>query len=770
MVLVLSIFNSSSVLKLPLLQHSEVAAGFAPPKAEEKLRSRDGEQPTADDVELDRSQDRAASSISPARSTASNSFPPDPTTTNEFCVTWSTETDEWWTHAYEWVLGGENDTHQCFQKAANNYTIQLYRRLYENQWKTDCSRGVYTRHMYSSGWGSDIENVVLGMQKALWDHVPLLITQISAKPWWHYAAVKEDGSNPACPTRDMMCYFLPFGQNCTPAVPDPDYINLKRKYAKDFLAVQHYVTRPQKWLRREVYEYAKSIEIPPGRNNCTVLHIRRTDVVLHGSMARKYFPVSAYVNKMPRPDDPIFLVTDDQNAVDEAHEFFPNKQWNYFDRTRHRGTSGGWENVNPSKSPKQEVVVILATLKLVQRCNVLIHSRSKFSDALSRVMPNTERFQVDIGAIAMDAANQNSHLELERLLNGMRDNSTKSLDSTAALHTPPNPDFQDENQQASVDSYLLERWEVARKTLVAKIDAYDTHQIQNCADWLTNETISATLQHATIRPEDFDSAKSCPILYTTLVPRAAIDPNTGAVKVAPDAILMCHVIGRLMERGGYLPSNTTNMKEQRLVLLDVGAAFATELVVAHTLGFNVYSFEARKVEYDKIANEWAERLSPRAHIINAAVSNIPGGRGALDLYNADDSSSLHNEAVSFSRREKRKVRMMRRQGQASIEHVPAYSLDYFAANNMTSHNGIVFLKIDVQGHEFEVLQGAYGILTTHHPALFFEYEVGFRGEKSPTVLCYVKALGYECSLFGSLTGMVLCVHPEKSSRFVEPQR
>ena len=74
----------------------------------------------------------------------------------------------------------------------------------------------------------------------------------------------------------------------------------------------------------------------------------------------------------------IFLLTDGATAIDEAHEFYPDTNWIYFNRTRFRGSAGGWENQIPSNSPKAEVVTLLATLQLVCLCDTIVHGISFF--------------------------------------------------------------------------------------------------------------------------------------------------------------------------------------------------------------------------------------------------------------------------------------------------------------------------------------------------------------------------------------------------------
>jgi hypothetical protein len=118
-----------------------------------------------------------------------------------------------------------------------------------------------------------------------------------------------------------------------------------------------------------MFDYLKSDNVPTLADNdsdaCSVIHVRRADVVLHKRDSRKYFPISEYLKRLPnehkKPGSTILLLMDDANAIEEAHEFYPQINWKYLNRTRHRGTEGGWENQTPSKSPKMEVIVILAT-------------------------------------------------------------------------------------------------------------------------------------------------------------------------------------------------------------------------------------------------------------------------------------------------------------------------------------------------------------------------------------------------------------------------
>ena len=59
-----------------------------------------------------------------------------------------------------------------------------------------------------------------------------------------------------------------------------------------------------------------------------------------------------------------------QNILKQPTDYQPLKNWMYFNRTRFRGTEGGWENHFPSGDPKTaEVVTLLSIYRAVRYCD-----------------------------------------------------------------------------------------------------------------------------------------------------------------------------------------------------------------------------------------------------------------------------------------------------------------------------------------------------------------------------------------------------------------
>jgi hypothetical protein len=116
------------------------------------------------------------------------------------------------------------------------------------------------------------------------------------------------------------------------------------------------------------------------------MHVRRSDVVLHKNWARRYYALEEYMNATDNITNTIFLVSDDDNAIKEAHTKFPDHNWVVIDRPRFKGKEGGWENHIPSDDPKLEVIVLMSIFRKVGMCRTLIHTRSNLADYIAGVM------------------------------------------------------------------------------------------------------------------------------------------------------------------------------------------------------------------------------------------------------------------------------------------------------------------------------------------------------------------------------------------------
>jgi hypothetical protein len=304
--------------------------------------------------------------------------------TNEdtFCCSWDIDIDDWWTHHVTWKLGKETRKGYCLKRISpKSKRAEIYQDLYQNQFPSSCN-GTLTKRMWSTGWGADFINIIDGLEYGLQNHQPLAMAY--PEPW-HYA------KTPNCASPTLDCYFLPLG-NCS-ANPskyyaEPFFIGpvllRNRRFWYDFL------TRPKTWMRRRVVDFVQDYLPKLPKNNCTVMHVRRGDVVLHRKDARRYFSISEYMTAAKDVvTQTILLLTDDANALAEANALYPNHTWVTIQRTRFQAAQGGWENHFPSGDPLYEATVLLSLFRLAQECEVLVHTDSNMADILWGVFRDT---------------------------------------------------------------------------------------------------------------------------------------------------------------------------------------------------------------------------------------------------------------------------------------------------------------------------------------------------------------------------------------------
>jgi len=234
--------------------------------------------------------------------------------------------------------------------------------------------------------------------------------------------------------------------------------------------------------------------------------------------------------------------------------------------------------------------------------------------------------------------------------------------------------------------------------------------------------------------------------------QSSFDDKTQTLHSPPDSIQVCEVIAGAVA-AGLLPAAAA--VRHGLTMLDVGAAFSGESIMGHKMGFQVVAFEARETEYKQIVA--ATQRFRKIEVINAAVADISG---PVSFFMAIDSSSLLKSAVE-GEREAPKAQSERKQ-KVTVQGV---TLDEVAAERGIK---IGFMKVDVQGAEYNVLRGAIHILRRDKPVVNFEYtpylvdggswlESSPILRESPRVLALMERLGYECMSCAADPNMAACV-------------
>mmetsp|Transcript_18387 Transcript_18387/g.44420 ORF Transcript_18387/g.44420 Transcript_18387/m.44420 type:complete len:652 (+) Transcript_18387:366-2321(+) len=352
--------------------------------------------------------------------------------------------------------------------STNDFITKLHRRQFDPY--QNCSDVAY-RTFQSGGYGANVYAIVKVFLSVFEGGKSLRLSRYKPGAPWSYSWYASDPNNItlACPEKDMSCYFLPINHCALPTTtnvtrmdngtsiihqelpPDiigyqdniPDQgrpIHLMRRWQQFMPWFVWYLTRPQQWMRYKVQKYLEERMVNyhevikrleerrrtrKGRDHeeddsdnyddegdlCTVLHVRRTDIMLDRD-ERHYYPLVDYLNVIPNRTDEtttsssgsgssndttiasadslqgqkepppklVVVLTDDASTIDEFPLFDARDYvFVYSNKTRFRGTEGGHSNHVPTHDPVDEFAWMLAEFQIAQMCGkTLIGTRSGF--------------------------------------------------------------------------------------------------------------------------------------------------------------------------------------------------------------------------------------------------------------------------------------------------------------------------------------------------------------------------------------------------------
>lgn len=167
--------------------------------------------------------------------------------------------------------------------------------------------------------------------------------------------------------------------------------------------------------------------------------------------------------------------------------------------------------------------------------------------------------------------------------------------------------------------------------------------------------------------------------------------------------------------------------------IDIGSNLGLRSLTALSSGRPVYMFEPNK-EVNSLNEERCQLNNFRNYkIIELAVSSKNGE----ELFYFDKSSYLS----SFAKNNISLENIVKK------ESVKTITLDtYFSLNKITLKN--LCIKIDVEGHELEVIKGCQALINNVSPA--FIIEINEKGEHIIKIISYFFSLGYEIYELASL--------------------
>jgi FkbM family methyltransferase len=181
---------------------------------------------------------------------------------------------------------------------------------------------------------------------------------------------------------------------------------------------------------------------------------------------------------------------------------------------------------------------------------------------------------------------------------------------------------------------------------------------------------------------------------------------------------------QLTETGNYDPTELqfiadimTLLRDARenLVALDIGANIGTHSIfLSREVGpkGKVYSFEAQRIVFNMLAGNVAINSIDNVYCAHNAVSDTIGW---IDIPQFDYDKELSFGSVEFGGKQTEFTGQNPKDDPDNQEKVATITIDSL------NFDKVDFLKIDVEGMELNVLQGAAGTIAKCRPVLLVEY-------------------------------------------------
>jgi FkbM family methyltransferase len=175
------------------------------------------------------------------------------------------------------------------------------------------------------------------------------------------------------------------------------------------------------------------------------------------------------------------------------------------------------------------------------------------------------------------------------------------------------------------------------------------------------------------------------------------------------------------------------------LLVDAGAYIGTfSIPVALATGCSVMAFEAQRLIAQMLGANYVLNGLERAWV-NNVVLGAPGHEPARAMPVPDYGANGNFAAYSVDAELLKEVSMKRMALAQGTEEIPVRTLDAYPLDD------VFLVKLDVEGHELDVLQGAAAMLERNRfpPLLFEAWREAQWAERKAKLLRFVEDLGYD---------------------------
>jgi FkbM family methyltransferase len=200
--------------------------------------------------------------------------------------------------------------------------------------------------------------------------------------------------------------------------------------------------------------------------------------------------------------------------------------------------------------------------------------------------------------------------------------------------------------------------------------------------------------------------------------------------------------GALLRTGRAIDHDEIDMLRQVLGLLegphnviDIGANFGVYSIALADLAAKVHAFEPQRIVCNMLAGSIALNGLDNVFAHNVALGNR---EDSIELPQYDYNAPLNFGSIEFGGAQTEALSQERGADPARVEYVRLAKLDSFGFSNVT------MMKIDAEGMELAVLEGASETIAANRPVMYIEFVKSDRD----ALEAKVQSLGYDIHVNG----------------------
>ena len=180
-----------------------------------------------------------------------------------------------------------------------------------------------------------------------------------------------------------------------------------------------------------------------------------------------------------------------------------------------------------------------------------------------------------------------------------------------------------------------------------------------------------------------------------------------------------------------------NLTSNKLASIDIGVYRGVYTYHLNNLSSHVYAFEANKLLKDSLKKAFKGIKS--ITLENIAVSSSSGKSNLKIPY--------RNKEISYENPEQKYelgLATIHSNNDLDNKNFHEIEIDKISLDDYKFKHPIGFIKIDVEGHELEIIKGAEKLINLYKPNLLLEIEQRHTGLAPIKIINQIKEKGYNC--------------------------